>query len=160
MKNERIANELLKIAKQLTSALPDQNQATKTYKEQHVDKNLLQKLYDEYTDEISVNIMDSIRQHSKTIVTKSLEKWLKENGYEDWTNGRKFGALYDLVVKKLNEAKYDLVKENDEVWMISPQRLYQKIEKQIQEDNKNNRLFKGGLPNEQEIIKIYKENLL
>ena len=158
-KNVRIAKELLKIAKQILSSLSDKNKIKQIYNNQKVDPVVLQQLYDKYTDDISIDLQAGAKQHLKTITTISLEKWLKENGYEDWANERKYDALYDYLMKKLSEVGYQMIKEEENIYIISPQKIYEEADRQYQEKKKNHRVFKSSLHSKQEIKKLYKENI-
>ena len=73
-----------------------------------------------------------------------MKKWLIDNGYEDWTKGRKYDALYDLNEKKLENSKFKKIDEKGNIYIISPSELYKSAEEKYNKSHLNNRIFTGG----------------
>lgn len=131
MNNLKIAEELIKIAKELTSSFIDENRIRNILNE-NINQNELKYLFQEYSDEISKYLQDRMRQGKDKAVVVSLKKWLKDNHHEDWINGKKFEAISKYNEQKIKESHLQMKNLNEDACVIS----FKNLLKDLIKDNK------------------------
>ena len=157
--NHRIAKELIRIAKQLIAGYSKQD-LKDNYNSQKIDVKVLEYLFQKYSDKVSIDLNSRLSQGNNTATIISLKKWLIDNGYEDWTNGKKYDALYNYNKKKLAEAGGEIIKDLGDVYLVSLDKLIKEADEEYN-NNFSKRIIKGGYPNKEELKQLYikyKEN--
>ena len=116
-------------------------------------------LWDKYSNEMSVELDSGISNGKKQITIITIKRWLKDNGYEDWIEGKKFEQINKYNEEKMNETGYEILKDFGDTCLVSFEKIIKEVEEEEKQNFNKNRIVKGGYTSKQKSIQLYKNYL-